>query len=151
MEAQFNSFFEQAFSNPRSEDPVTFASLLVAASPNPAQISWIRHQIFEHAKQNTNPPIAQLILDKTEQLITTLEETVFHTQGTTVAVSNNSSPVAYGLFFPDDESSFEKLYHLLRSARSSLDICVFTITDDRIANSILEVNIISLIFLDYKT
>ncbi|KAJ2766001.1 hypothetical protein IWQ57_004550, partial [Coemansia nantahalensis] len=38
-------------------------------------------------------------------------------------------------FFPSEES-FRKLVQLLDSARSSLDICVFNITDDELARAI---------------
>ncbi len=44
-----------------------------------------------------------------------------------------------GAFFSPGDKPLRKILGLLGSARKSVDICVFTITDDRIANAILEV------------
>lgn len=44
-----------------------------------------------------------------------------------------------GAFFSPGDKPLRKILGLLGSARQSVDICVFTITDDRIADAILEV------------
>jgi len=45
--------------------------------------------------------------------------------------------VNYALFFPS-EKSLEKLLSLLHSATTSLDVCVYSLTDDRISDTILQ-------------
>ena len=48
--------------------------------------------------------------------------------------------IAEALFFPEPDGSherFEKFLHFIRSATETLEICVFTITDNRIRRAIL--------------
>mmetsp|Transcript_1415 Transcript_1415/g.1876 ORF Transcript_1415/g.1876 Transcript_1415/m.1876 type:complete len:325 (-) Transcript_1415:65-1039(-) len=51
-----------------------------------------------------------------------------------------SKPINEAIFFPEPSgnstANFDRFLHYLRSARVSIDICVFTITDDRISNII---------------
>lgn len=47
--------------------------------------------------------------------------------------------IAESLFFPDpSENSFNRFLQYLKSATKTLDVCVFTITDDRISRALME-------------
>jgi len=54
----------------------------------------------------------------------------------------SSKPIMESLFFPDHDHAsvptFERFLLYLHSATKSLDVCVFTITDDRISSVLLD-------------
>lgn len=53
-------------------------------------------------------------------------------------IASSSSNVYVRSFFFPSESSFSELQRALSSARSTIDVCVFTITDDDIANVLIQ-------------
>jgi cardiolipin hydrolase len=91
----------------------------------------LRHTIFAAAKKkiksSKDDELTMVVMDKTHDLIKILELTTLQ-------------PVPRlrkALFFPDPHS-FDTFYNFIRGARTSLDICVFTITDDRISHLLIE-------------
>jgi len=46
--------------------------------------------------------------------------------------------ISEALFFPDDGPCYERFLQYLLSVRSTLDVCVFTITDSRVASALIE-------------
>eukprot|EP01118_Nematostelium_gracile_P014102 TRINITY_DN543_c0_g1_i2.p1 TRINITY_DN543_c0_g1~~TRINITY_DN543_c0_g1_i2.p1 ORF type:complete len:255 (-),score=68.55 TRINITY_DN543_c0_g1_i2:115-843(-) len=109
------------------KDEEGFKSLLQSESLSPSQVTWVRETIFNVSKEAVKSVDPTLVLSKTQSLIGVFERSLlqpvpkYHT----------------ALFFPDDETSFKKFYKVMESPKKSLDICVFTITDDRIANIII--------------
>lgn len=56
-----------------------------------------------------------------------------------IAKLDLTKPINEAFFFPEEtDAQFKKFLHYLRSATKSLDICVFTITDDAISRVIEE-------------
>jgi phosphatidylserine/phosphatidylglycerophosphate/cardiolipin synthase-like enzyme len=92
-----------------------------------ARLSQLRARAFALARERAAPPSALELLDWLEELLKLLA----HLEPPRGAGSSR----AY--FSPGDACLSAILGHLGK-ARATLDICVFTITDDRIARAILE-------------
>ncbi len=86
----------------------------------------LRHQAFEAAKENVSPE-AQNVLDWLEGVVKLL-------------IPREADEPAQGLaktYFSPQEDCAPKIIDLLREAERTADICVFTITDNRISKEIL--------------
>lgn len=88
--------------------------------------AFVRHRVFSLARETIRGHEAQMVLEWAEEVIKVLE-----------AKEARDPAVAAVHFSPGDECR-RKIAALLRQAQRSADICVFTITDDRLAESILE-------------
>lgn len=99
---------------------------LTAEPPDAQQTAVFRHLAFELARQELTDP-------KSRDLINWLEDVVklLHPirQGAV-------SVVQEALFAPED-NLLARICQLFEAARSRVDVCVFTITDDRISEAIL--------------
>ncbi len=102
--------------------------VLEELAPAPNQIAQLRHLIFETARAKVEQRDAGLVLDWLEELMKLLQN-----QG--AADTELLSPESH---FSPSEGCPQRIIQLLSAARTDLDICVFTITDDRLAESILE-------------
>ena len=94
-----------------------------------ARLSQLRARAFALAKQRTTDPRALEALDWVEELVKLLA----HLQQSGAAGAAGAS---HACFSPGDGCLTTILGELSR-ARRTADICVFTITDDRIAHAIL--------------
>ncbi len=86
----------------------------------------LRHQAFEAAKENVGPE-AQNVLDWLEGVVKLL-------------IPREANEPPQGLartYFSPQEDCAPKIIDLLREAERTADICVFTITDNRISKEIL--------------
>ena len=88
------------------------------------QLALLRHRAFEIARQEVLGPQAHAVLEWLEEIVKTLQPRL---QPTT------RSPEA---FFSPGDACVDAITGLLRLVRRTADICVFTITDNRIANAI---------------
>ena len=102
--------------------------VLEELAPAPNQIAQLRHLIFETARARVDQRDAGLVLDWLEELMKLLQN-----QG--AAETELLSPESH---FSPSEGCPQRIMQLLSAARTDLDICVFTITDDRLAEAILE-------------
>lgn len=97
------------------------------------QLGVVRHAIFDAVR-------AAASVQETIQLIDWLEEAM------KVVAPIDPQPAALGpqtriesdVVFSPGNSCLDRIVHRLRNARRSIQICVFTITDDRITRSILD-------------
>ena len=91
------------------------------------QLALVRSRIFELARRELIDPDSKKILEWTESMMKALQ------------VDNRQPRLADTdvLFSPDDDCS-ARIQSALRTARQSVDVCVFTITDDRISNEIAD-------------
>lgn len=88
-------------------------------------LSLYRQVAFELAREVANEANRDDLLSWLEDVCRVLQ----------TAATDSEAPRAEALFSPEDPCQ-ERLVGLLKSARSSVDICVFTITDDRISDAV---------------
>lgn len=108
----------------RNETSV-FRQLLLEADLTVRERDLLRRRIYELAREHMKDPRDGDVLLCLEDIHKILDQ-VFAPQKQHTEV----------LFFPS-EDSFDRVIQVLKSAKQSLDICVFTITDDRIAEVLL--------------
>jgi phosphatidylserine/phosphatidylglycerophosphate/cardiolipin synthase-like enzyme len=83
---------------------------------------------FELARKNIDVVNTSSVLDWLEDVSKVVRN-----------AASKSTPVADSeAFFSPSEASWQRIRSLLKSAAQSVDICVFTITDDRISRPILD-------------
>ncbi|PRP77339.1 ubiquitin specific protease 42 [Planoprotostelium fungivorum] len=105
-----------------------FHAIVAQLKPDGQKRIQMRKQIIEAAKTSSGSP--PQVLDRVELL----NDQLF-SYGEYAARNGGQQ---YALFFPDDPKSYDRFYTLLKSAKKTLDVCVFTITDDRTANEIIK-------------
>ena len=96
-------------------------------APAPNQVAQLRRMIFETARAKVDQRQAGLVLDWLEEMMKLL-------QAQAAAETEILPPESY---FSPNEGCPQRIMQLINAARSDLDICVFTITDDRLTDAIL--------------
>lgn len=91
-----------------------------------AVLALFRSRAFQLARDSVGDPRARAV-------ISWLEDTV-----KTLLPSRGSEPRQLEAHFSPGEGPLESILLLLEEARSSADVCVFTITDDRITRALLQ-------------
>ncbi|MBH24570.1 MAG: endonuclease [Myxococcales bacterium] len=94
---------------------------------DPQKIAQIRSRAFEKAREQLKNSDDRAALDWIEDVVKALHPT------------SGQARVAEALFFPEDgEFGLNRLVQYIAGARSSLDICVFTITHNTLRDAILD-------------
>lgn len=91
------------------------------------KLAFLRHRAFEVARSDLVGPDALGVLEWLEDVMKALQPRDDRT--------TKKKPEAF--FSPDDNCS-QKIANLLQLADRTVDICVFTITDDRITDAIID-------------
>lgn len=102
-------------------------SILDELDADEQRLAYIRHQAFKIAREEILSPKAVGTIDWLEDIVKILQSDS----------SPREVPEAEVFFSPGD-SCVGAIAGLLRRARRTVDICVFTITDNRISDAILE-------------
>lgn len=97
-------------------------------APSPTTLVELRHMIFETARTKLPQREARLIVDWLEELMKLLY----------APAATSAEMLPPETHFAPGEACPQRIVQLIQSARKTLDICVFTITDDRIAEAIIE-------------
>lgn len=92
--------------------------------------NWVqlRRKVFDTARTRLTDRNSHLVLDWVEELLKLID-------ARQTGPSELLAPEAH--FTPGDDCP-RRIMQLIRSVQNELDICVFTITDDRLANAIVE-------------
>lgn len=97
-------------------------------APEPNQIAELRRLIFETARAKVQQRDSGLVLDWLEELMKLLQ---------TQAAAETEVLPPESHFSPSEDCP-QRIMQLVQAARSALDICVFTITDDRLAGAMID-------------
>ena len=94
---------------------------------DPGRVRFLRNRAFDIVREEllSDPGDAAAGLRWLEQVIKTLD------------AASETAPVVSSAYFSPGDSCLRRLGDLMRSCRTSLDICVFTIADDRLTDAIL--------------
>jgi len=96
-------------------------------SPTPADLARYRSRAFDLARRAmSNPATAAAVLDWLEETIKVLSPAV-----------NAAPPVESRVYFSPDDDCPRRIIELIEHPHTKIDICVFTITFDRIAEAIV--------------
>jgi mitochondrial cardiolipin hydrolase len=109
------------------------AAWLADRAASDQQKGVIRHVVFELARQAVADPEAAHIVAWLEDVMKAIVPIQLASSGGTPALPANDSA-----FFSPGEECLQEIVHRFHAAKRSADLCVFTITDDRISRSILE-------------
>lgn len=89
------------------------------------QLGYIRHRVFEMARAETGRSAERRLIDWIEEAVKVFTPKVEAASSTRVYTS------------PGDDC-WQRIVGLFASCRRAADVCVFTITDDRIADAMIE-------------
>lgn len=103
---------------------------LASAVKTDQQRGVVRHQVFAAARA------ASASLD-TAQLLDWLEDTL-KVVAPLAQPATSAAVAPTEVFFSPGESCWQQIAHRFSTSRRSADVCVFTITDDRITRTILD-------------
>jgi phosphatidylserine/phosphatidylglycerophosphate/cardiolipin synthase-like enzyme len=95
---------------------------------NPQELAFLLSRAFDIARQNTVDPETRGVIDWLEDLVKVARS---------AESEDDDIPRPEALFSPDDNCSL-RICNMIQRARHSADLCVFTITDDRITNTLLD-------------
>ena len=92
------------------------------------RIRFLRNRAFDIAREVIlgTPAETLDVLRWLEQVVKTLD------------AASETSPVGSSAYFSPGDTCLRRLCDLMRGCKSTLDICVFTIADDRLTDAILE-------------
>lgn len=100
--------------------------VLAEAGPTAAELAWMRSRAFDIARAELETWRDRLVLDWVEEVTKVL-----------AAAAAPPEPEAEALFTPGDDAA-GRIVALFASAARSVDVCVFTITDDRLSRAVLD-------------
>jgi phosphatidylserine/phosphatidylglycerophosphate/cardiolipin synthase-like enzyme len=86
----------------------------------------VRSRVFEAARNAVADPVGAKVIDFLEDAMRVL-----------APMGGAAGPPADEAFFSPGDACLQRIVARLTNARESADLCVFTITDDRISNAIL--------------
>lgn len=111
----------------------TLAAWVADHAKNDQQKGVLRHDAFELARNAVSDPEAALIIGWLEDVLKAVVPIHAENAGVATALPMNDSA-----FFSPGEECLKEIVHRFQSAKRTVDLCVFTITDDRISRSILD-------------
>ena len=93
-----------------------------------ARVRFLRNRAFDIARETmlATPAETLDVLRWLEQVVKTLD------------AANEAAPVVSSAYFSPGDTCLRRLRDLMRGCKATLDICVFTIADDRLTDAILE-------------
>lgn len=112
----------------RLDDEERFELRQTGAQSSGEQLRRLRNAAFAIAREQirAHPAEALALLRWLEQVVKTLD------------LSTNVAAAAHSAYFTPGDACLRKLRELCGAARRTLDVCVFTLADDRLTDAVLE-------------
>jgi phosphatidylserine/phosphatidylglycerophosphate/cardiolipin synthase-like enzyme len=104
------------------------AELIADEAPSDGDVAWLRSRAFELAREEAAGARERSVIDWLEDVVKVLA---------TVAPRPEPEGLAEAWFTPGTDA-VARIVSLARGARASIDVCVFTLTDDRLAAALLD-------------
>jgi len=98
-------------------------------TPSRSDVNFLRNLAFDLAREELQGQENRLIVDWLEEVIKVLLQ----------AEAPSSASIAEAYFTPGDDGP-HRIQRLLQSTRRSVEACIYTITDDRLSNTLLDVH-----------
>jgi phosphatidylserine/phosphatidylglycerophosphate/cardiolipin synthase-like enzyme len=108
------------------------AAWLDANARTDQQKGVVRHAAFELARQSVADPDAAKVIAWLEDVMRPIAPVI---QQNATASPSSATDTA---FFTPGDACWQHIVHRLHTARKTADLCVFTITDDRISRAVVE-------------
>ncbi len=105
--------------------------------PTEQQLGFFRHRVFAIARQEMTDPDSIAVLDWVEEMMRILVASSVGASNSPVAEASVGTAHHAETYFSPNPNCPKRIASLFDQARKSVDVCVFTITDDRIARPIL--------------
>jgi phosphatidylserine/phosphatidylglycerophosphate/cardiolipin synthase-like enzyme len=96
-------------------------------NPSPDDLAMLRSVAFDLARQELRGHENRLVLEWLEEVVKVLHQ----------AAAPTEARIAEAYFTPGDDGP-ARIVRLIGAARRSLEVCVFTITDDRLSRAVIE-------------
>lgn len=129
---EFGKALEQTLQDYRlsRSEKRAISELITDVGDDDQKLALFRNQVFEKAREAAPPdPQTRAVIDWLEDIMKVLQPM---TPQSTTAEDRAEA------HFSPDANALERVQSFLRQAKQSLDICVFTITDDRLTLAILD-------------
>jgi phosphatidylserine/phosphatidylglycerophosphate/cardiolipin synthase-like enzyme len=110
---------------------------IAALATDEQQLAYLRSRAFVAARNALTDPQAKQILDWLEDVVK-LFKFATGAGAANAASPASASPSTASAYFSPGPECVQQLQYLFSQTRQKADICVFTITDDRIARGILD-------------
>lgn len=98
------------------------------------QRGLVRHVTFEIARKAVADPVGADVIEWLEDVM----KVIVPIGGSVAHASGSSSPGPDEALFAPGEECLHRIVHRFSACRRTADVCVFTITDDRITRAILD-------------
>lgn len=132
--AAANAFLAQSLADRRlsGSEKQALAAWLDANAKTAQQKGVVRHAAFELARRTVADPDAAGVIEWLEDVMRPVAPVI-----PSGPAAGHSHPDD-GAFFTPGDSCWQHIVRRLQSARKTADLCVFTITDDRISRAIVD-------------
>jgi phosphatidylserine/phosphatidylglycerophosphate/cardiolipin synthase-like enzyme len=134
MSAEFEKFLTQTIADRKfsASEKTALQNLVADKLADEQALALLRSKAFVVARQAIKDANALQVLDWLEDVLKIIRPKTPPASGASTA-----KPLGSYAYFSPGNTCWQQVVQHLQQARKSVDICVFTITDDRLANAIL--------------
>lgn len=103
------------------------SSLVEVTDPTPQVLANYRHEAFELARTQLADPKSKEVLDWLEEVVKVM-----------LPSNDPAQTLLAEAYFSPGDACVNKVMALIRKVQKTADICVFTITDDRVSDALID-------------
>jgi len=126
---QLNDILQQSFDDVRlsRSERKALGQVLAEVADNEDRLRYVRNRAFDMAKEAVRTHPASLVLDWLEEVVRVIDNQRQAAPATTSNVYFSPGPACVG-----------EVVRQCRAAKQAIDVCVFTITDNRISSALMD-------------